>query len=326
MLFRSRENEFNRNYFGLGLNRKGTNINDYLGKRAFQTYQIKAGALLKKATFYNSLQTDIITKDKFYCGSILAANNIATLKTLLLISRFRTISLSDQKVMKVTDLSDGDYFFKNVTIESGEGVIGFSVNSGIIRIGMQSFEQFRFKQILKKGIWIVQRHYYSHSAIQAVNSSALNTTRIFTTQGVNGVEYLGGFQAFATDGASVDSWHFSSIYVGINPEEGVLKPIGMTSLSDKRPGILLEHPNSKIRFEGYRIPFMKESVELCITAHKLFYGVFTIGWDIAITEQGPMVVEANERPGINVLQWLDGGISNIIRVKHEELKTMFNEQ
>jgi hypothetical protein len=35
---------------------------------------------------------------------------------------------------------------------------------------------------------------------------------------------------------------------------------------------------------------------------------FVIGWDVAITDEGPMIVEANEKPGMNVVQCLDGGL------------------
>jgi glutathione synthase/RimK-type ligase-like ATP-grasp enzyme len=63
------------------------------------------------------------------------------------------------------------------------------------------------------------------------------------------------------------------------------------------------------------IPFIKESVKLCINAHRLLYFNFIIGWDVAITDEGPMIVEANEKPGLNIAQCIDGGLGEKI-IKH----------
>lgn len=315
-----REGNIHMNYYMQGLNKNGSSIDDFMGKRTFQKTQKMAASILKLRTMHHNLSFDLVTKDKFYCGSILKANGIPTFEALLLISGTRVMALQEHLGNGLVYLENGNYFFKNVIKESGEGVIGFQIkeNKVIMRGEVYGYEEAIVA--LNGGVWIVQPRYVSHNAIQLVNSSALNTTRIYTILGVGGVDYLGGYQAFATDGAPIDSWQFGSVYVAIDLDKETLKPYGITSLSDKRDGVLFEHPNSKIEFDGYKLPGLKNAVDLCKRAHAFFYGVYVIGWDIALTDEGPMVVEVNERPGINVLQSLDGGIRKRILCEYKELQ------
>lgn len=315
-----REGRINMNYYMQGLNEKGTSIDDFIGKREFQKIQKKAATTLKLRTMHNHLSFDLVTKDKFYCGSILKANGIPTFEPLLLIIGKSVIALEEGLGNSLAYLKSGDYFFKNVIKESGEGILGFQIKDDLVIIKGKVYSVEEAINALKGGVWIVQPRYVSHKAIQLVNSSALNTTRIYTILGFNGIYYLGGYQAFATDEAPIDSWQFGSVYVAIDPEKELLKPYGITSISDRREGVLYEHPNSKIVFDGYKLPGLKQAVDLCKRAHGFFYGVFVIGWDIALTNEGPIVVEVNERPGINVLQSLDGGVRNRILREYKELK------
>jgi len=140
----------------------------------------------------------------------------------------------------------------------------------------------------------------------------LNTTRIVTIMNGTEPEYLSGFQAFATNDSTNDSWNTGSVYVGIDPENNCLKEFGYYSLHVKNKSLCTSHPDSGIVFKGYKIPFLKEAVELCLKAHQLLYFNFVIGWDVAITDKGPVIVEANEKPGMNAVQCVDGGLKRKI--------------
>jgi len=57
------------------------------------------------------------------------------------------------------------------------------------------------------------------------------------------------------------------------------------------------HPDTGIRFEGRAVPFYEEAVALCRRAHlALAPDLFVIGWDVAITPRGPVILEPNLFP------------------------------
>jgi hypothetical protein len=62
------------------------------------------------------------------------------------------------------------------------------------------------------------------------------------------------------------------------------------------------HPDSGVKFLNKEIPFFKQIKELSITAHKYFPMFTLIGWDIAITHQGPIIIEGNRIPDLSLHQ------------------------
>ena len=53
-------------------------------------------------------------------------------------------------------------------------------------------------------------------------------------------------------------------------------------------------PATNKPFEGFTVPFYHEAVRLAIKAHKeVFSSLKHIGWDIGITNDGPVLIEGN---------------------------------
>ncbi len=54
------------------------------------------------------------------------------------------------------------------------------------------------------------------------------------------------------------------------------------------------HPASGRTAVGFQLPYFEEAVDLVTTIHREAFARFpTVGWDIAITDAGPMIVEMN---------------------------------
>jgi len=56
------------------------------------------------------------------------------------------------------------------------------------------------------------------------------------------------------------------------------------------------HPITGAMATGRIVPFWQETVELVIRAHSLLPGRVVVGWDVAVTEDGPMLLEGNSFP------------------------------
>lgn len=75
--------------------------------------------------------------------------------------------------------------------------------------------------------------------------------------------------------------------------DGVLGPANQITGCGDGIKTIKKHPKTRIRFEGFRLPFWVEACELVNCAVAKFLPIRTIGWDIALTPTGPVIVEAN---------------------------------
>ena len=67
-------------------------------------------------------------------------------------------------------------------------------------------------------------------------------------------------------------------------------------------GIISHHPDTTAPIKGAKLPYWKEMTELALSAHKHFQMPIFIGWDIALTHEGPLVVEANTTWSVDLIQ------------------------
>ena len=72
---------------------------------------------------------------------------------------------------------------------------------------------------------------------------------------------------------------------------------------DDAGAIFDKHPLTGFEFNKIKkIPYVKESFEMVKEAALLIPEIRYIGWDVAITEDGPVVIEANEYPSYGLIQ------------------------
>ena len=136
----------------------------------------------------------------------------------------------------------------------------------------------------------------------------MNTIRAVTIQGKSGA--ISVFSAFLRLGANantfVDNRAMGGFGVGIDLKTGRLMRYGFPHDSF---GVKTEtHPLSGIVFEGYQIPWWPETLELIQNAHRQFYELQSIGWDVVITENGPILLEGNDDWEIGGPQDTYGGL------------------
>lgn len=62
------------------------------------------------------------------------------------------------------------------------------------------------------------------------------------------------------------------------------------------------HPDTGAAILGRLVPYWKETLELVIMAQEKTPALRTLGWDVAITNCGPVVLEANTLYGVEILQ------------------------
>ena len=202
----------------------------------------------------------------------------------------------------------GKGFFKVEKLEDG---------SFVFNAGDDTLEGF--KNSLRHGSYILQDYVVQHPAVSALSAGSVNTIRIATMRYHKKAHvFYALIRMSAVKEAQVDNASQGGTFVGIDEETGRLRKYGMYDDDiHYRPVMETRHPVTGVTYEGYQIPYWKEIVQLVTTLHRQYFGgLILIGWDIAVTEQGPMVLEINSNPCSKMAQMANGGLQK----KWDELK------
>ena len=149
--------------------------------------------------------------------------------------------------------------------------------------------------------YILEKKLAQHEVINNISHYALNTVRLVTFLNKNHqVDIPFAILRLGLAGSSVDNISQGGLAVHINPEDGVLG----NGIFYPRHGdhFYSEHPDTKVSFLGQQIPFWDEVVQLCTFAARVTPFCRSIGWDIAITPHGPVLIEGNDFWGVNIHQ------------------------
>lgn len=69
-------------------------------------------------------------------------------------------------------------------------------------------------------------------------------------------------------------------------------------------GVNIIHPQTDICMLGCKIPHWKKVQELCKHAAEMLPQVQYIGWDVAITDEGPILIEGNHDPDLDMVEFV----------------------
>ena len=128
---------------------------------------------------------------------------------------------------------------------------------------------------------------------------AINTVRLITVHRYDGKsKVVAAYQRIGNHGNIVDNYNNGGMVVPINEKTGVIEYPAI----DKKKNIYYEHPMTHTKIVGFKIPKYKEAVETALKASKVVKQVRYVGWDIAITDKGPVIIEGNEYPGHDIYQ------------------------
>ena len=95
------------------------------------------------------------------------------------------------------------------------------------------------------------------------------------------------------NGGVVDNFSSGGMYTYVDDNGTVF-----VEAIDQADNIFYTHPISKTQIVGFKVPMFNEAVELVKQCAHVVPQVAYVGWDVAIGENGPEVIEGNAYPGI----------------------------
>jgi hypothetical protein len=205
--------------------------------------------------------------------------------------------LIQHRAASVLDLENGQVKLKDLIHSDGDLLVVKEV-SGKCGKGVDFISASQFNSELDLSIWMKKEGFdlaevfiKQHPLLNELSSTAVNTVRIFTQlNNYNEVDILGCRLRISVN-SKVDNLAAGNLAAEIDEISGKVR--GSAIYSDIRKSPCMFHPLTGIRIHGFQIPFWQESIDLVKNAALLHPQNRSIGWDIAITNQGPALIEGN---------------------------------
>lgn len=223
----------------------------------------------------NSHETKKYVTDKLYFGLLLQNMGISHLVGLVNYNRF--IPLSKYNNIDAALKEHGYIFVKPVTGSGGNGIYV-----------AKSYEECKVRSPHVIELPILQHEYANN-----IYSGSINTIRVMTIKDSKDIFIAGAFHRFGTnDSGCVDNISKGGIGANIDLNDGIMTA-AIPNPIFKQNIVYKAHPNSGSQIEGIKVPYWDEVQCLAIKLTKMFPGLFYVGWDIAVTPNGPVVIEGN---------------------------------
>ncbi|MDD6066029.1 MAG: sugar-transfer associated ATP-grasp domain-containing protein [Firmicutes bacterium] len=236
----------------------------------------------------------VILRDKFMFYKYMKSCNLPVPEVFAIWKKGKLYDVNFNEIEWKQLENRKDYFVKSIDGECASFVKRVSDFDDLTQIKTK-FE--------KDGAYIFQEKVIQSEEMNVLNPNALNTYRIVTINKDGRTYLLTALLRVGTKKTgNVDNWAVGGLAIGISDsgylkEYGFYKPIYGTKIN--------VHPDTGIKFSEFRAPEYKQAVELACRAHKTLYGIRAIGWDVAISDHGPVFIEGNDNWEISLNQACD---------------------
>lgn len=171
---------------------------------------------------------------------------------------------------------------------------------GVIKLDKADFtsvdELYMYLTNIQAGL--VEAVIQQHTDMQRMHSGSVNTIRVGTLFYHSTPHIAYAFMRIGNSNKPVDNLNAGGMCAPIDLETGKINRPGY----DKERRIYTIHPRSGCEIVGFQIPYWEQVKKLCLEASCKIPQMGYIGWDVAITEDGPILVEGNNLPGHDILQ------------------------
>lgn len=161
------------------------------------------------------------------------------------------------------------------------------------------------KDVSQDGGVVLQERLTNGPFLQGLAVEGLCTVRIVTCRNGEG-EVEGSFATLRmpTGDSDADNFHSGGIAAPVDLETGRLGRAVARYPGSVSPetDFHIVHPDTEQRIEGNSLPHWEEMLELVRGAHRQLKQIESVGWDVAITDDGPVLVEGNKRWGVTTLE------------------------
>jgi hypothetical protein len=156
--------------------------------------------------------------------------------------------------------------------------------------------------------YIIEEKVEQDTQMNLLGGPSLNTVRISTLRRQNGEVLIDfGMLRVGGEGSLTDNLHQGGYVVNIDVSDGSLAEKTYGYKGKYGPWIEEKEINIKAHIKDGKVPYWKHIVSLASKAASFLPGVCSVGWDVAISDKGPILMEGNSNWDMVIAQVLSGG-------------------
>jgi len=245
----------------------------------------------QKAALQKHLQPaeyEIVFADKYICNQLCENGNIPVPE----FQGYITPEDNYREIIKqILDKNDDKIIIKDARGRGGQEIyLAYKDKDGFTVV--KNNEEFDLEQLTISCPSIIQKYIKQHQKLEdyCPSVNTIRTETIITKD--NDVVVLGAFIRFGIKDYFLDNQKLGGLSIGVNIETGEIYETAMNGIGET----FTEHPDSGIPFKGFVIPYWDEVLKLSEQVQRNFSYFKMLGPDIAITPDGPVIIEINATP------------------------------
>lgn len=213
-----------------------------------------------------------------------------------------------------SSLPDTDLFSIWVDVYRGKGAQAWSFRNGFyadvknpsVRLTQKELTA-RLSETSRERPVILMERVYNHPKWKGFTSGGLATCRFVSGRFPGGgTKPIVANLKMPREGSIVDDISAGGLAAPIDLHDGTLGP-AVTAFPESVGDRIHTHPDTGAEITGAELPFWADVVDLALTTHEKMPNAPFVGWDVTVTEKGPMIIEPNDGWGASTAE-KPGGI------------------
>lgn len=178
------------------------------------------------------------------------------------------------------------------------------------------FEDLQARRAIVEELIVQEEHW------AALCPDSVNTIRIMTVVIDGHAEVIFACARVGNGSNITDNFSHGGMGVLVDRERGVLVGNGIDKALNESPVSV-----TGVTFDGFAVPYWKEIQQMVLEAALVDERIHMVGWDVAITPSGPLLIEGNRSPGFDVVQVVLGrGAKDMVEKPRRELLAYYRRR
>lgn len=168
---------------------------------------------------------------------------------------------------------------------------------GIEKIDVRSFDGNPWSYVRSGPRVILEECVTQHEKLMALHPCSVNTCRVITLTQGHKTTVVAAYLRIG-NGKVVDNFNSGGMVVPVEEFTGEI----IYPALDKAGELYTVHPMTGVSIKGFKIPMWDAVLELVKKAGQVVPRVGLVGWDVCVTDSGPLLIEGNDFPGHDIYQ------------------------